>query len=42
MSRYVNQTAALLAAVFVTVVSLNAIVTVPPVNAATYPASILA
>lgn len=42
MIRYLNQTAALFAAVFVTVASLNAIVTIPPVQAATLAAPILA
>jgi len=42
MSRYLNQTAAMLAAVLVTVASINAIVTVPPVDTATYAASIMA
>ncbi len=42
MTRYLNQTAALLAALFITTASLNAIVTVPPVDAVTYSAQFLA
>lgn len=42
MTRLATQTAALLAAVLVTMASLNAIVTVPPASAATYAAPILA
>ena len=42
MTNYLNQTAALFAAVLITMISLNAIVTVPPAEAAAIAAPILA
>lgn len=42
MPRFINNTAALVAALLITLASLNAVVTVPPVDVANYSASILA